>query len=81
MGDKATDYHNRGVLVKGQYIVVSGTVKMTGYINEHPKNPNDKGRNWFHIDFLPGFDIDLGVRPADAAVAPRQRQENDKVSK
>lgn len=76
-GDKATDYHNRGVLVKGQYIVVSGTVKMTGYINEHPKNPADKGKIGFNIDFLPGFDIDLGVRPADAApVAPRQRQDN-----
>lgn len=76
-GDKATDYHTRGVLVKGQYISVSGSVKMTGYVNDHPKNPADKGKIGINIDFLPGFDIDLGVRPADAPpVAPRQRQEN-----
>ena len=49
-GDKATDYHNRGTCL-GQYIVVSGTVKMTGYINEHPKNPADKGKIGFNIDF------------------------------
>ena len=72
-GDKAADYNARNVLVKGQYVMISGTVKMTAYINDHPKNPQDKGKPGINIDFLPGFDLDLGgARPADApAMTPR----------
>ena len=74
-GDKAADYNARNMLVKGQYVMISGTVKMTAYINDHPKNPADKGKPGINIDFLPGFDLDLGgARPADApAMLPRQQ--------
>jgi hypothetical protein len=79
-GDKAADYNARHVVVKGQYVMISGTVKMTAYINDHPKNPADKGKPGINIDFLPGFDLDLGgARPADApAMVPRsQAQQGD----
>lgn len=76
-GDKAVDYNTRHVVVKGQYVMISGTVKMTQYINDHPKNPADKGKPGLNIDFLPGFDLDLGgARPADApAMVPRSQSQ------
>ena len=67
---KADDFNTRGVLVKGQYVTVNGTVKMTAYINDHPKNPADKGKPGINIEFLPGFDLDLGLRPAGAPAVP-----------
>lgn len=78
-GDKAADYNNRHVLVKGQYVMISGTVKTTAYINDHPKNPADKGKPGINIDFLPGFDLDLGgARPADApAMIPRSQAQGN----
>jgi hypothetical protein len=74
---KADDFNTRGVLVKGQYVMLSGTVKMTPYINDHPKNPADKGKPGINIEFCPGFELDLGLRPPGAPEVPAKVYDNN----